>query len=79
MAIWAEAFFSVMIFGFNQSAAGGVLSFDTFNKQFPRIDTLNTEGSLKAENARIQGMCSFLSYHPFMPPRVFYRRALHGI
>ncbi|KAJ5691230.1 hypothetical protein N7488_011965 [Penicillium malachiteum] len=44
-----------MIFGYNQSAAGGVLSDSTFNLQFPRMDTLFTTGSLESENSKIQG------------------------
>ncbi|KAJ5279832.1 hypothetical protein N7478_005204 [Penicillium angulare] len=55
MAIWMEACFGVMIFGYNQSSAGGVLSDATFNLQFPRMDTLSTTGSLQRYNSRIQG------------------------
>lgn len=58
-AIWMEACFGVMIFGYNQSAAGGVLSDSTFNLQFPRMDTLFTTGALKKENSRIQGKFIF--------------------
>ncbi|CAL5869398.1 uncharacterized protein PFLUO_LOCUS3627 [Penicillium psychrofluorescens] len=55
LAVWAEAWFGIMIFGFNQTSAGGVLADVTFNKQFPRMDTLTTSGSLQAYNAKIQG------------------------
>ncbi|KAJ5677878.1 uncharacterized protein N7477_003511 [Penicillium maclennaniae] len=44
-----------MIFGYNQASAGGVLADLTFNKQFPRMDTLTTAGSLQSYNAKIQG------------------------
>jgi len=44
-----------LLFGYNQSAIGGTLSFESFTHYFPRIDTTNTKGDLKAENARIQG------------------------
>lgn len=54
-AIWVEACFCVMTFGYNQSSAGGVLSDSTFNLQFPRMNTLSTTGSLQKENSRIQG------------------------
>ncbi|OGE47165.1 hypothetical protein PENARI_c058G04878 [Penicillium arizonense] len=37
------------------SVAGGLLTLPAFNKQFPRMDTINTEGDLKAENSMIQG------------------------
>ncbi len=46
---------SFLLFGYNQSAIGGTLGFESFTKYFPRIDTTNTKGALKAENARIQG------------------------
>lgn len=57
-AIWVEACFCVMIFGYNQSSAGGVLSDSTFNLQFPRMNTISTTGSLQKENSRIQGELS---------------------
>lgn len=57
-AIWAEAFFGVMIFGYNQASAGGVLANKTFNLQFPRIDTISTTGSQQKYNATIQGNSS---------------------
>lgn len=44
-----------LLFGYNQSSLGGVLAFKSFTKTYPRIDTTNTKGALKAENARIQG------------------------
>lgn len=58
LAIWTEACFGVMIFGYNQASAGGVLGDDVFNHQFPRMDTLHTEGAEKAEHAKIQGKFS---------------------
>lgn len=56
-AIWAEAFFGVVIFGYNQSSAGGVLGFQSFATQFPRMNTVGTSGSQKQQNSRIQGEC----------------------
>jgi hypothetical protein len=44
-----------LLFGYNQSAIGGTLGFASFTEHFPRIDTANTKGALRAENARIQG------------------------
>jgi len=46
---------SFFLFGYNQSAIGGVLSFGPFTKQFPQINTSTTTGDQKAENSRIQG------------------------
>lgn len=42
-------------YGYNMSVAGGLLTLPDFNEQFPRMDTINTEGALKAENSTIQG------------------------
>jgi hypothetical protein len=46
---------SFFLFGYSQSAIGGVLNFAPFTKQFPRINTSATTGAHEAENARIQG------------------------
>lgn len=54
-AVWMEACFGVVIFGYNQAAAGGVLTTPSFNAQFPQIDTLNTTGEQKHYNSTIQG------------------------
>lgn len=43
------------LYGYNQSAIGGVLSFTPFVEQFPRIDTATTKGAQKADHSRIQG------------------------
>jgi len=54
-AIWALAMWAVIIFGYNQASAGGVLTTPSFNKQFPRIDTIDTSGQQKHNNSTIQG------------------------
>ena len=46
---------SFLMFGFNQSNLGGCLSYPSFIKHFPTIDTANTTGSTQAYNATIQG------------------------
>jgi len=46
---------SFLLFGYNQSAIGGVLSYTSFTDHFPRIDTTHTKGSVKKEHALIQG------------------------
>lgn len=55
LAIWVEACFGVMIFGYNQASAGGVLAQPTFNTKFPEMDTISTTGATQKQNARIQG------------------------
>jgi hypothetical protein len=47
---------SFLLFGYNQSAIGGVLGFKSFTDTFPRIDTVNTSGDVKANNSTIQGI-----------------------
>ncbi|KAJ5141066.1 hypothetical protein N7526_002061 [Penicillium atrosanguineum] len=42
-------------YGYNMSVAGGLLTLDTFNNQFPRMDTIHTTGALQHENSTIQG------------------------
>jgi hypothetical protein len=44
-----------LLFGYNQSNLGGVLGYPSFIKYFPTIDTTNTTGDTKAQNARVQG------------------------
>jgi hypothetical protein len=55
IAVWAEAFISVSIFGYNQAAAGGLLTTPAFARQFPTIDTLDTTGAQQQHNSTIQG------------------------
>ncbi|KAJ5668373.1 uncharacterized protein N7477_006943 [Penicillium maclennaniae] len=42
-------------YGYNMSVAGGLLTLDAFNNQFPRMDTIHTTGALEQENSTIQG------------------------
>lgn len=44
-------------YGYNMSVAGGLLTLDAFNVQFPRMDTIHTNGALQHENSQIQGWC----------------------
>ncbi|KAJ5584987.1 general substrate transporter [Penicillium hispanicum] len=46
---------SFLLFGYNQSNIGGLLDYPSFIKYFPDIDTSNTAGALKANNAKAQG------------------------
>lgn len=43
------------LLGYNNAVVGGLLSLESFNTQFPRIDTVHTTGAQQAENARIEG------------------------
>ncbi|KAJ5758965.1 hypothetical protein N7520_006121 [Penicillium odoratum] len=42
-------------YGYNMSVAGGLLTLESFNAQFPRMDTLHGNAATKHENATIQG------------------------
>lgn len=72
------------LLGYNNAVVGGLLSLDSFVKQFPRIDTVNTTGAQAAENARIQGRCCFRSFahHRGISSDLFgnrhCRRFIHG-
>ncbi|CAK7205114.1 hypothetical protein SEUCBS139899_007879 [Sporothrix eucalyptigena] len=45
-----------ILFGYNQSNLGGLVNLPDFVKNFPRIDTINTTGNEKSNNATIQGL-----------------------
>lgn len=60
-AVWAEACVAVAIFGYNQAAAGGVLTTVSFNKQFPKMDVIDTTGAQKHYNSTIQGWSPFMT------------------
>lgn len=53
LVIVAPAF---ILFGYNQSGIGGLLSLQDWTKTFPEIDTTHTEGATKTHNATIQGV-----------------------
>ncbi|KAJ5692653.1 hypothetical protein N7462_002076 [Penicillium macrosclerotiorum] len=42
-------------YGYNMSVAGGLLTLEAFNKQFPKMDTIHTTGAQEHENSQIQG------------------------
>lgn len=55
-AIWGVFCVAVMIlFDYNQAAAGGVLTTPSFAEAFLKMDTLDTMGSQKHYNSLIQG------------------------
>jgi hypothetical protein len=54
-AIWAESCFLIIIFGYNQAAAGGVLTHKSFRKQFPTIDVIDAPKPRKEHQSTIEG------------------------
>lgn len=42
-------------YGYNMSVAGGLLTLESFNTQFPRMQTINVPDDVKAGNSLIQG------------------------
>ena len=57
-AIWGVACFCIMIFGYNQAVAGGVLTTESFQSQFPQMDTIHTTGAQQKYNSTTQGKSS---------------------
>ncbi|KAK4498602.1 hypothetical protein PRZ48_011261 [Zasmidium cellare] len=44
-----------LVFGYNQSATGGILAYPSFVHAFPEIDTTDVTGKKKVHKATIQG------------------------
>ncbi|KAA8651029.1 hypothetical protein EYZ11_011314 [Aspergillus tanneri] len=42
-------------YGYNMSVAGGLLTLESFNNQFPRMDTIHAGAGKQHENSQIQG------------------------
>ncbi|KAL2012481.1 hypothetical protein VTN00DRAFT_6 [Thermoascus crustaceus] len=57
---------SFLLFGYNQSALGGVLAFESFTSAFPQIDTTNAEAAAKAHNSTVQGESSYTIYTEYL-------------
>lgn len=47
---------SFLLFGYNNGVTGGIMGLESFVSQFPQIDTVNTEGALKAQASRVKGV-----------------------
>lgn len=47
---------SFVLFAYNQSGLGGLLSVESWVETFPQIDTINTTGAQKSHNSTIQGV-----------------------
>ncbi|KAJ5321870.1 uncharacterized protein N7506_011000 [Penicillium brevicompactum] len=47
---------SFFLFGYNQVNVGGLLSFESWTKSFPQIDTIHTIAGTKSQNSVIQGV-----------------------
>jgi hypothetical protein len=59
LAVWSIAMFAIMSFGYNHTVAGGVLTTESFNGQFPSMDTIDVTGAKKHYNSTIQGLPSY--------------------
>lgn len=62
-AVWLVVCPTFTCYGYNMSVAGGLLTLDAFNRQFPQMDTINTTGATQHENSTIQGWCTTLYSH----------------
>jgi uncharacterized linocin/CFP29 family protein len=49
-------FSSVILFGYNQVGVGGLMSFESWTKSFPEIDTTHTTGCTNSHKSSIQGL-----------------------
>lgn len=47
---------SFFLFGYNQVGVGGLISFESWMKTFPELDTIHTTGSTKSHRSVIQGI-----------------------
>lgn len=45
---------SFVLFGYNQSGLGGLLSIESWVETFPEIDTIHTKGAQKSTNSTVQ-------------------------
>lgn len=45
---------SFILFGYNQSGVGGLLSIESWVEIFPQIDTINTTGKQRSDNSTVQ-------------------------
>lgn len=75
-AVWAVSCVAIMIFGYNQAAAGGALAMENFQRQFPDMDTIDTTGQQQKHNATIQGkepsvICNHTSNCSQVPSSVY--------
>lgn len=60
---------AILSFGYNQTVAGGLLTTDSFNRQFPTINTVDTTGAQKHHNSTIQGRLLRDRPHSIQPDR----------
>ena len=54
-AVGAVSLLAILTFGYNQSVVGGLLTTDSFNRQFPTINTVDTTGEEEHRHSTIQG------------------------
>lgn len=45
---------SFILFGYNQSGVGGLLSIESWVETFPQIDAIHTSGKQKSDNSTVQ-------------------------
>ncbi|KAE8146785.1 general substrate transporter [Aspergillus avenaceus] len=53
--IWLVVCPAFVCYGYNQGVTGGLLTLESFAKQFPQMNTLTTEGAEQHYNSTIQG------------------------
>lgn len=53
--IWLVVCPAFVCYGYNQGVTGGLLTLNSFNQQFPQMNTLTTTGEQQHSNSTIQG------------------------
>ncbi|KAJ5247632.1 hypothetical protein N7468_002615 [Penicillium chermesinum] len=54
-AVWLVVCPTFTCYGYNMSVAGGLLTLESFNDQFPAMDTIHGDAATKHNNSTIQG------------------------
>lgn len=54
-AVWLVVCPTFTCYGYNMSVAGGLLTLESFNDQFPKMDTIHGDPQTKHYNSTIQG------------------------
>lgn len=67
--IWLVVCPAFVCYGYNQGVTGGLLTLNSFNEQFPQMNTLTTKGAQQHHNSTIQGESghgAILYLHPMI-------------
>ena len=63
-AVWLVVCPTFTCYGYNMSVAGGLLTLESFNDQFPKMDTIHGDAATKHYNSTIQGKLTIIKEIP---------------